>query len=69
MAGKIRKMLDALIRERSHENPLLVNTTKTRLILKGIDPDNFSNSSDDDLVVIQRIRQMADDFGIKLNVH
>jgi len=41
MAGKIKKMIDAIIEQRSKGNPAVVSSTKIKFIMKGIYPDKF----------------------------
>ncbi len=68
MAGKIRQLIDNLITERAQGNPSLESTTRTKLLLKGIDSGKFSSSSDDDPEIIEKIRQIAKDMNIDLKV-
>jgi len=62
MAGKIRQMIDSIIKQRSKENPMLVRIVKTKLILKGIDPAKFTLQSDDDPVVIGKLKEMMQEL-------
>jgi len=41
MAGQIKKMLDQIISKRSNGNALVISTTKTKLVLKGLNPDQL----------------------------
>ncbi len=41
-------------------------TTKTKLILKGFDPDRFSANSPDDPVVMAQVRAVATELGVLL---
>ena len=66
MAGQIKRMIDTIIQERSKGNPTLVATTKTKIILKGINPDAFKATSDDDPKIIARVREIGAELGIKL---
>jgi hypothetical protein len=66
MAGKIKQLLDKLIEVRSKGNPTLVNTTKTKLALKGIEYDNFNANSPDDTVLIKKVIDAAKEMGITL---
>lgn len=68
MAGKIKAMIDAIIKERSQGNPSLESTTRTKLLLKGIDPSKYSDQSDDDPAVIAKIKQCAQEMGVALKV-
>ena len=41
-------------------------TTRTKLILKGINPDKFTAASEDDPVMIQKAMAVAKDMGVRL---
>jgi hypothetical protein len=64
MPGLIKTMIDRIIAERSKGNSTLASTTRTKLILKGIDPDKFGPASPDDQAVISKLRALAADLDI-----
>jgi len=66
MPGQIKHMLDSIMQQRSKGNATLLLTTKTKLILKGFDPDRFGADSPDDPVVMTRVRAVATELGIHL---
>jgi len=66
MTGQIRIMIDRVIETRSKGNPTIVQTTKTKLALKGINTDNYSSSSPDDPVVMARLKEVAAEMGVQL---
>jgi len=66
MAGKIKKLLDAIIEKRSQGNPTLASATRTKLILKGINPADFGPSTPDDPAVLQRVEKLARHVGVKV---
>jgi len=66
MAGQIKKMLDQIITQKSHGNPTLMASTKTKLILKGLNPDKFSATSEDTADLIRKVRETAQEMGIRL---
>lgn len=55
MAGKIREIIDSIIRERSEVNPAIAEMTKAKFILKGISPDKYDMDSADDPVIIEKL--------------
>ena len=67
MAGTISKMINAIIEQRSKGNPTIKVTTRTKLILKGFNPDNFNASSPDDPAIIETLQAVATAFGVTLN--
>lgn len=66
MAGKIKSMLDDIITQRAKGNQTLVTTTKSKLLLKGIDYDKFTMQSADDPALIEKVRQCAKEMGIEV---
>ena len=66
MAGRIKRMIDTLIEKRSNGNPTIVNTTRAKLRLKGISPDNYTLTSEDDPVIIEKLSNIAKELGISL---
>ena len=68
MAGKIKRMIDSIITERAKGNPIMVSTTTTKLIVKGINPANYTLDSPDDYAVIERLRQIAAEMNVKITV-
>lgn len=56
-------MLDAIVAQRSKGSPTLAMTTKTKLILKGVNPDRYNSMSPDDPGVMARVRAIAAELG------
>lgn len=67
MAGQIKQMLDRIVKERSQGNPAIESTTRTKLILKGVNPTNYDSTSADNPEVISKVKLIATEFGINLN--
>ena len=42
MAGKIKNMIDTIISKRANGNPTIETVTRTKLILKGINTNNYT---------------------------
>lgn len=66
MAGKIKAMCNTIIEKRAAGNAVVEKLTKTKLVLKGVNPDSFTTSSPDDQVVINKLIQIAKDLGVTL---
>jgi hypothetical protein len=64
MAGVIRSMIDSIVKQRAKGNEMIAMTTKTRLVLKGLNPDRFDRSSPDDPATIARVRAVAAEMGV-----
>jgi len=67
MAGKIKNMIEEIIEKRSNGNETIKNTTKTKLILKGIDPDVYDSSSEDLPDVVEKLKVIAQELGLAIN--
>jgi hypothetical protein len=66
MAGRIRYLIDSIITQRANGDPALINTTKTKLLIKGINPDKYTSQSEDDAVVISKLESLAKEFGLSV---
>jgi len=58
MAGKIKVMIDSIIEQRTKNNPKLVATIRTKLILKGVDPGKYTETSEDDPKIISLLESI-----------
>ncbi|UUX91916.1 hypothetical protein [Methanoplanus endosymbiosus] len=66
MTGKIIELIDKVVELKSGGNPTLANTTRTKLLLKGINPKKYDSQSEDDPEVIDKVKSVAKEMGIKL---
>jgi hypothetical protein len=66
MAGKINAMIKTIIDKRANGSEMIARTVHTRLVIKGINPEKYSANSEDDPVIIAKLQQIAQEFGIKL---
>lgn len=64
MAGKIKQMIDEIIKHQSQGNPAMAHFAKTKLTLKGINPDKFDASSEDDPNIIAKLTALADELSV-----
>jgi len=62
MPGKIKEMIDALVSQRAQGNSVLEGVVKIKLILKGIDPKNYSPDSPDDPAIIAKLEELMREF-------
>ncbi|HEY6837381.1 MAG TPA: hypothetical protein VI389_04395 [Geobacteraceae bacterium] len=58
MAGQIKRLIDNIVEQRAQGNKVLEGVVKMKLILKGIDPKNYSDQSVDDPAVIGRLLEL-----------
>jgi hypothetical protein len=66
MAGKIKQMLDTIVRVRGKGNATHIAATRAKLILKGLSPDRFGPDSPDDPYVLNKVRDTARELGVEL---
>ena len=67
MTGQTRRLLDIIIEKRSKGNPTIALSTRTKLILKGLNPDRFSATSEDEPSVLTKVREMAASLNVDLH--
>lgn len=63
MAGKIREMIDFVLKQRAAGNSMLEKIIKTKMILKGINPGKYTAESEDDPEVLQQLEGMSMELG------
>jgi len=66
MPGQIKQMIDSIVQQRSKGNATLVATTKTKLTLKGVNPERFTSASPDDAAVLEKLRVIAAELGVRV---
>ncbi len=62
MAGKVRKLIEELIHLRARGAPALEHFVKVNLVLNGIDPDRFGDTTPDEPEKIAKLEKMIRDF-------
>ena len=68
MPGKIKSQLEAIILGVAKNNQTLINITKTKLVLKGLNPEKFNDQSPDDPIILEKVKQIAAEFGVKIEI-
>jgi len=66
MPGKIKAAIEQILVQRSNSNANLIAPLKIKLIMKGIDPDHWHESSPDDAMMLARVQNAAKDMGVSL---
>lgn len=64
MAGQIKAIIDKIVNERSKGNQTIAYTTLTKLMLKGIDASKWTSASSDDPDILQKVKDIAKEFGV-----
>lgn len=60
-------MLDEIMRQKSNGHPTILMATKTKLILKGLNPDKFHAASPDDPAMLAKVADAAREMGVSLH--
>ena len=66
MAGTIKIKIDAFTARRTKGNSTIALTTRTKFILKGVNPDRFNATSPDDPAVIAKVKAIGAEMGISV---
>lgn len=66
MAGQIYNMIQQIISQRAKGNVVIANSVRTKMYLKGIVVDKYTAISPDDAATVQKVREVAKEFGIVL---
>ncbi len=62
MAGKIFRAINDIVQKKANGVRPLESVTRSKLIMKGIIPGDWKESSPDDPEVLQKLKQIAQDF-------
>jgi hypothetical protein len=55
-------MIDSIVESRSHGDEVAAAGVRVRLLLRGIDPNQYGPASEDDPVIIAKLKGMMADF-------
>ncbi len=66
MAGQIKKMIDSIIQQKAKGDQSLTYLMQAKLALKGINVKRYDQHSEDDPIVIEKLRLIAKDFGVTI---
>ena len=64
MAGQIQRMIETVIAQKAKGNAVFAISIRTKLYLKGVAVDKFTAASPDDPAVMQKVREIAKEFGV-----
>ncbi len=59
MAGKAKEIIDILISKRSKGNPEIAKALRAKLLLKGINPDNYTDSTPDNAAMLAKLQSLT----------
>lgn len=66
MAGKIKSIIDSIVDKRSNGNSTIATLTKSKMVMKGINPEKYTSTSEDDPVVIEKLVAMAKELNVNI---
>ena len=66
MPGATKRLIDRLVEKRSNGNTVVAGSVRTKLILKGINPAKYTDQSEDDPAVLEKIKGIALEMSIVL---
>ena len=64
LAGQIYNIIQSVITQKSKGNQIIARSIKTKMILKGIAVDKYTPASPDDHTVVQKVKDIAKEFGL-----
>ena len=67
MAGKIKHLIDTIIERKSNGSDLIKLTLKTKFVIKGVDPDHYSEISPDDPEILEKLKELAQELNISID--
>lgn len=66
MVGKIKCMIDQIIKEKSKQDPTLSHMVNAKICMKGIIPKKDDENSSDDPVIIEKLVNIANELDVKV---
>ena len=66
MAGQIHSMIQTIITQKAKGNAVIANSVKTKMYLKGIAVEKYTAASPDDPAIVQKVREVAKEFGVAI---
>lgn len=66
MAGKVKQLIDTIVEKRSGGNSTIANLTKSKMVMKGINPEKYDGNSPDDPAVIEKLVALAKELNVNI---
>lgn len=66
MAGKIKYMINKIVEQNAKGDKTIESTTKTKLILRGINPNLYHDNTEDDQIVIEKLKKFAQELNLNI---
>lgn len=62
MAGQVKQLIERYIHQRTRGDPAQRHFVRAHLLIKGINPDKYTETTADDPTVLAQLNQMLRDF-------
>jgi hypothetical protein len=62
MPGRVKQLIDELMELRGANNATVAHFMRAHLMLNGIDPSRYTDTSPDDAQKVRRLEEMIGDF-------
>ncbi|MGA1864276.1 MAG: hypothetical protein ACMUHX_04370 [bacterium] len=59
MAGQIKHMINSIVQQRAQGNKAVEHMTMAKLILKGIDPNKYTEQTEDDPAILSQLENLS----------
>lgn len=66
MSGRIKQLIDKLVKEKSKGNQSIVHAANAMLILKGVNISKYNENSDDNPEIINKLQKIAEEWGVTI---
>lgn len=66
MPGKIKVTIDTIIEKRSAGNKAFASSTRVKMIMKGIYPEKYTDISEDDPIILDKLTSLAKELNIQI---
>lgn len=66
MAGRIKILIDTIVEKRAGGNSTIANLTKSKMVMKGINPEKYMSNSPDDPAVIEKLMTLAREMNVNI---
>lgn len=66
MKGEAKKLIELIVEKRAKGDPVLSSMTRTKLILKGVNPKRYTEDTEDDWAIISKLKDIAREFQVIL---
>lgn len=59
VAGQIKRLIDDILKQNAKGDNTLLTLTRTKMILMGVNPAKYTESSEDDPLILTKLEKLA----------